>query len=330
MPYDVGKSHQITDTTRKQILHDFGYIADDLLATGTEAEVYANSDDVVLKIYADVSRFQLIKAVQSLYYITVFPDFDVPVINKIQIYDDAIAVIEDRIKGRSLEMLLAENMITDEQAQTILIDTLTSLQKTMYWKLPLTNTRLLKDWNAWHSFKFEPTFEIVYADMLTEKIEYLNNKLTDVLDDFESISQKLIVAIKYYHDDYKPYMPPIHGDLFEGNIMVDTDTMQLSGVIDFGTFTMFGDNLFDWSTAFGYYRMYHPERELIRERLLERMMKHLPESRHPQFFRYLLANAIMTCDLYARGDDLEADGHFQWALELLENKHYWEQAEILV
>ncbi|MCW2916398.1 MAG: aminoglycoside phosphotransferase family protein [Actinomycetia bacterium] len=40
----------------------------------------------------------------------------------------------------------------------------------------------------------------------------------------------------------------IHGDLYPGNILM-RDRAAVSGVIDFGTFTMIGDPLYDVAAA---------------------------------------------------------------------------------
>jgi len=159
--------------------------------------------------------------------------------------------------------------------------------------------------------------------MLEQKLERVSAYFQSSIDAFEARARELVTAIR---QGQTAKLSIVHGDFFPGNVLVDDDLTQVSGVIDFGSFTLFGDYLLDVAGAFGFYQMYDPERFAIRRRMLPKILERLTDHEQPVFFRYLLANAILTSDLYAPTPDPRDDGHFQWAAEIVANEEYWQRA----
>ena len=100
----------------------------------------------------------------------------------------------------------------------------------------------------------------------------------------------------------------------------------MTGLVDFGSFTLFGNYLLDVAGAFSWYRMYHPDRQAIRARLLPQVLARITQVEVPRLFQFVLANAILTSDLYLVDGNYQTDGHFGWAAEIVSQDVYWQKA----
>lgn len=317
MDFNKADLKLIREDERRQVLAAFHLVDAEPLAAGTEAEVYLLDETRLLKLYANASRIQHFATLQKLYDSLESRDLPLPNIHQIEQYSNLIAVVETRLEGEPLENLLpgleGEAL---RQAESLYLDAAFKLREIEIKRQP--ETYLLFDENHISSTATQ-SFETFYADFLAKKIP----RVAPFFDipDFTEKAATLVHAIRT--------APPaplslVHGDFFPGNLLVDKEFTQVKGIIDFGSFTLFGSYLIDVAGAFGFYKMYHPERKTIRASLLLQVLERLTPDEIPGFFRFLLAHAILTCDLYAPESDPRNDGHFQWAAEIVSD--YWSHA----
>lgn len=116
----------------------------------------------------------------------------------------------------------------------------------------------------------------------------------------------------------------IHGDFHPGNVLMAGGN-RVSAVVDFGTFTIFGDPLYDIATACGFFSMYEPDQLATRKLILGRLFQKDETLDRARVHAYLLAAALLTCDLYPdEGTPVYKTGHFDWALSVLGDTEMWE------
>jgi len=323
MELNRADSKLISADERRQVLADFDIPPGELLAVGTEAEVYALGETTILKLYAGASRLAYLETLKKLYE-NLDPHssgLKLPQIQHIAPYEDLIAVIETRLEGEPLENLLPSlHGGALERAETLYLDSAWKLKDIQILEKP--ETYLLFD-EGHLSDTSQGSFESFYAGFLAHKLERVGRFFESLDPSFGDRSAALVAAICK--------APPaplalVHGDFFPGNVLVDNNLTQVNGVIDFGSFTLFGDYLLDIAGAFGFYKMYDPDRKRIREQMLGRILRRLTEEERAGFFRFLLAHAILTCDLYAQGPDPRQDDHFRWAAEIVSEGRYWREA----
>ena len=323
MELNRADSKLISADERRQVLADFGVRTGGLLATGTEAEVYALGESTILKLYAGAGRQAHLETLKKLYEnLDPSPSsLELPQIQQIVPYEDLIAVIETRLEGVPLDnLLLGLQGEALERAETLYLDAAWKLKDIVILEQP--ETYLLFDEERL-SDTSQGSFESFYAGFLAHKLERVGRFFESLDPSFGDKSSALVAAICK--------APPaplalVHGDFFPGNLLVDQELTRANGVIDFGSFTLFGNYLLDIAGAFGFYKMYDPDRKRIREQMLGRILRRLTEEERAGFFRFLLAHAILTCDLYAQSPDPRQDDHFRWAAEIVSEDRYWREA----
>lgn len=290
----------IDQNNRIRILKRFGLSNENLIARGTEAEAYALGESEVLKIYTDLQRFQKLKILQTFYNSIDARQcgFQIPKILEIIVEGDMLATRENRIPGVSLESLLPslDGSLLD-QAESLYLKAVCALQE-MRLDSPPKYYSLFDETNE-SSIGIRPWNEF-YVGLVKSKITEVEVFLGGIVPNFYEKTQKLL---KCFELESKGKISVVHGDLFPGNLMVKNDLSSITGIIDFGSFTLFGDHMLDIAGAFGYYKMYEKDRILVRERILPKFLEIVPPSEKGRFFRYLCANAILTSNLYVTEPD---------------------------
>ena len=305
---------------RAQILEHFRVSSAHLLAAGTEAEVYSYGDEHVVKLYGDSGRLANLEALKSFYEsLDERPSgLKLPRILEILSFGSAIGVIESKVPGRSLEELLpALNATAEENAIHIYLNAARALKEI---KLLTPPTRYILFDETDQSSLSGQTWPEFYAQLLHEKVARVGDLLAQNVSEFRSKFERLIESVG---KDIDIEISLIHGDFFPGNLLVAEDLSHATGVVDFGSFTMFGDPMVDMAGAVGFYRMYDPDRTAIRNRVLDRAEQMLTSNEIGRIYRYLAGQAIVTCDLYISESDPLDNGHFRWALEILEDSRVW-------
>lgn len=312
----------IQEDERQQMLAEFGIAHAQPLAVGTEAEVYERDETTLLKLYANAGRLAHLQTLQKLYdSLNTMPSgLVLPRIQQIVRRGNLLAVLESRLAGEPLADFLpglAGEAL--ERAETLYLEAVWRLRQI---EIPSQPQNYLLFDETGYSETAVQSFETFYAGFLAQKIERVGTVFSSLDPAFAAKAAALVAAIRT-----APAVPLalVHGDFFPGNVLVDKALTQVTGVIDFGSFTLFGNPLLDVAGAFGFYKMYDPARKAIRQRLLPRILARLTEEEKPRFFQFLLAHALLTCDLYAP-DDLHEDGHFQWAAEIVGDEGYWSEA----
>ena len=305
---------------RAQILEHFRVSSAHLLAAGTEAEVYSYGDEHVVKLYGDSGRLANLEALKSFYEsLDERPSgLKLPRILEILSFGSAIGVIESKVPGRSLEEFLpALNATAEENAIHVYLNAARALKEI---KLLTPPTRYILFDETDQSSLSGQTWSDFYAQLLHEKVARVGGLLAQNVSEFRSKFERLIESVG---KDIDIEISLIHGDFFPGNLLVAEDLSHATGVVDFGSFTMFGDPMVDMAGAVGFYRMYDPDRTAIRNRVLDRVEQMLTSSEIGRIYRYLAGQAIVTCDLYVSESDPRDNGHFRWAIEILENSRVW-------
>ncbi|MFE4516377.1 phosphotransferase family protein [Kitasatospora sp. NPDC056783] len=303
----------ITADAENALLDARGLTPADLIAAGTEARVYALGHDQVLKVYADPDQLGALETIADLYrrFARSSVPFALPEIQAIEQYGPLLAVTETRLSGTPMGDALDLTTPATEHTYLGAVRDFTGLRLTT----PLDRRMLLdpdpahggEDWNAF-------------------LLRLLGQKLPKVLPDLrrdvpavDHIADRLTVRLA------RPYTGPegvIHGDLYPDNILVADD--KVSAVIDFGTFTLLGDPLYDLAGACAYYRMYDEDRVEVRNRLLAAAAEELPADRRDDLAAYLHTIALLSCDLYPEQDMRIRDtGHYQWAADVLNTPTGW-------
>lgn len=291
------------------------------IAAGTEAEVYAYDQSTLLKLYAGAGRRGFAETLRGLYASADASGvgFKLPAILDIIQHNDLLALIETRLPGRPLEEALPDLAgAALRRAEALYLDAAFGLRAI---RLAAAPRRYLLFDESGASSADSQSFPAWYAHALRAKLERVGRFFGDT--GFASRAASLADAIAA-----APVGPLalVHGDFFPGNVLVSEALDAVEGVIDFGSFTMFGSYLIDAACALGYYRQYAPGRQAIRRALLPQVLERIPAADHAAFFRFLLANALLTADLYAPGPDPRGDGHFEWAREIAAEPEYWRRA----
>ena len=314
---------QIMLEDRRQALKAFNISGAKPLAVGTEAEIYIWEDNTLLKLYADSSRIAYFETLRSFYnnIDTSQSGLLIPKIHDITQHGNIIATIESRIDGVPFAKLLKGlNKVDHDQAENLFLDTVWKIKSFKVTKA--LKTYLLFDQEL-VSVVSQQSFEIFYARLLQNKIRKVSQFFEFGFPSFPQKAAALVSAIRHGHP---AELSVVHGDFFPGNVLMDKKMAQANGIIDFGSFTLFGNFLIDISCAFGFYRMYDRDRINIRRQMLPKILHRLTNAEIPVFFQFLLAHAILTSDLYSSGSDPRDDGHFRWAAEIISDNSYWKQA----
>lgn len=322
MDMNPADSSQITREPRKQVLEAYNLGTEsEPLAVGSEAEVYEYDSEYVLKIYADASRLKHFETLRDFYLMLGDTTLALPKIFKITQHGDLIAVIESRIEGVPLEDKLPTLDATQhEKAEKCYLNAVFQLRNITIKQQP--ETYLLFDQDK-RSTSTKQSFNSFYAQFLEQKVERVGKHFAPAYPGFEEKAQQLVKMIQ---NGTTKKLSIVHGDFFPGNVLVSDDLNQVHGVIDFGSFTSIGNYLLDIASAFGFYRMYEPNRIAIRQHMLPKVLDRMEDNEYAAFFQYLLAHAILTSDLYAPTSDPTGDGHFHWATEIISDNSYWKGA----
>ena len=285
----------------------------ELIAKGTEAHVYALDSDRVLKIYPSADALPGIRALQEFYEraSTAKIGYAIPHIRDHGQAGSVVYSVEDRLAGTP--MADVDGFTGQPNMADLYIDAVLGIRHISvsppYLRRKLFGTdSSTGDWNEY------------IRRQLTEKSQALQGALP--AEAFAKLGPVEALA-EYFAVPYTGEDRLIHGDFHPGNVLL-AGTDRVSAVVDFGTFTMFGDPLYDIATACGFFSMYEADQLAARKRILGRLFEKDHSLDRVRIHAYLLAAALLTCDLYPNeGTPIFETGHFQWALSVLGDSDTW-------
>ena len=129
----------ITAEQRQNVLRACGLENSVPFAIETEAEVYARDNETLLKLYTGgYFRAVHLEIVRDFYEHVIGNNIPLPKIQEITQFEDVVAVIEMRLKGRPLEDYLADLQGDDPQrAENLYLDAIFSVRMMRLKSSPL-------------------------------------------------------------------------------------------------------------------------------------------------------------------------------------------------
>lgn len=277
-----------------------------------EADVYARDASTVLKVYRRPDVLPDLRALQRFYETLdgrALP-FALPRIIAIEVEDGCVATVERRIDGAPMAALLPG--IAPARLDALIAATFDALlhMRSVRLTSPLGRRKLfdtagISATNDWHAF-----LRRFIAEASARLAPFFGRDVWDW-------DAKRARITRQFSRPYAGTEALIHGDVFPGNLlMVDR---RLTGVIDFGIMTMWGDPLWDIATCCAFFDMYDELGLDARERCF-RAATHRLGNVLPMLHRYILVYSIVGADAY---DPTCADAHYRWCVANLNNASLW-------
>jgi len=308
------------DSARERILLQYGVSPDARLSSGMEAEVYAYGPDTVLKLYPGTTSRADLLTLQAFYASLdrrLVP-YALPRIYKVAQEDHLLVTVEQRLSGTQMSAILPT--LTVDQLDVV-------MQRYLTAALVLSQIQAPPTLDRYKLFDPDGISRRADGDWHQYLLRYIPHKLAaaaryldrDVPQFAANLKRLYTILDQPYRGDYRL----IHGDFFPGNLLVDSDH-HVTGLLDFGLFTMYGDPLFDIATGWVFFDMYDELKVEARDRYLANLLDRLGETVRGKLYRYVLVYSILSANTYSPDC---SDGHYRWCVANLSNQHYWDAIE---
>jgi hypothetical protein len=302
------------DAEARALAAHFGADNPELIAKGTEAHVYSLDSARVLKIYPSPDALPGIEALHEFYEraSTAKVSYAIPHIREHGQTGSVVYSVEDRLVGTPMADI--SGFIEQPHMADLYIEAVLDIRRITI-SPPYMRRKLLGadnpggDWN-----------EYIHSEIARKSGALRSTLPANVFAKLGPVDDLAgYFAVAYSGTDLL-----IHGDFHPGNVLM-TDRNRVSAVVDFGAFTMFGDPLYDIAAACGFFSMYEPDQLATRRRILRRLFQKDGTLDRVRVHAYLLAAALLTCDLYPdEGMPVYKTGHFDWALSVLGDTEMWD------
>ncbi|WP_088072411.1 aminoglycoside phosphotransferase family protein [Gottfriedia luciferensis] len=307
----------IAQNVKSHILKKYNVNEADFLGKGQEAEVYSLDHERVIKLYKSTAYPKL--KILKQFYESMNPSnvkVELPKIHEIIKEKDAILTIEKRIEGRNIQKDLS--YYDDKQLDSFFEDYLSTILsiKTIKLNKRFNGIKLLSDYEIssedWYGFLKQSLLRknIEVEDFLQKDVFHYEQKLKRLLDDL-SIEYTGIYSL-------------IHGDFYPSNLLVNKSG-KISGVIDFGLMTLYGDPLFDVALSWILFDLYDELGEVKLERYLNKIVNKLGDEAKRTIHLYVLFYSIYSANFFSPDC---SDGHYQWSVRNLNNEKFWAALDV--
>lgn len=299
------------------ILDKFGISKSNFLGSGMEAEVYAYDDNKVVKLYNDMSDSNKQRILKGFYskIDSSSLSYELPFIYDTFEENGILVTIEKRIEGNNLQSMLSKmNYIEQNNMMETYLNANIEL-KSVKVKLNLEGYTLFNNQQI-SSLNINSWFDLLKEEIFRKQRELESYLKRDVVNYDAKVKQLVGILSLGYEGEYSL----IHGDFYPGNVMIN-QSGKVTGLIDFGLMTMYGDNLFDIAIGWVCFDMYNELNANIYERYLNIIISTLGEDVRKRLYFYVLIYSYISANLYSHNCE---DGHYQWCVKNLNNKNYWE------
>lgn len=307
--------------TKETLLARYGLTEQNFIGRGMEAEVYRAGAGEVVKLYPYSDHVATNLHTLQVFYATLprtLVPYALPAINQITAEGEWLVTREPYLAGEPLTKRLAT--CPPSELETLFPTYVAAVHALGQIPMPPTATgyklfdpaRLgLRAAGDWHVF--------LRCWLQAQLVAVASYFAQDVVNFTEKLSIMERVLAQPYRGDYQL----IHGDIFPGNLLVG-ERGQVTALLDFGLFTLYGDPLFDAATAWVFFDMYDELRADVRSRLLPFVLGQYGAANYGKIVRYLLLYSLLSANTYAPDC---SDGHYQWCVRNLNTAAYWEQIE---
>ncbi|MEK5207596.1 aminoglycoside phosphotransferase family protein [Psychrobacillus sp. FSL H8-0510] len=299
------------------ILDKFGISKSNFLGSGMESEVYAYDDNKVVKLYNDMSDSNKQRILKGFYskIDSSSLSYELPFIYDTFEENGILVTIEKRIEGNNLQSMFSKmNYIEQNNMMETYLNANIEL-KSVKIKPNLEGYILFNDQQI-SSLNINSWFDLLKEEIFRKQKELESYLKRDVVNYDAKVKQLVEILSLGYEGEYSL----IHGDFFPGNVMINVSG-KVTGLIDFGLMTMYGDNLFDIAIGWVCFDMYNELNANIYERYLNIIISTLGEDVRKRLYFYVLIYSYISANFYSPNCE---DGHYQWCVRNLNNKNYWE------
>jgi len=278
------------------------------LAAGVEGAIYDLGNDVIAKVWR-ARRMAELESMQRFYVdvAAVGLPFETPQIERIDHVCGHAVTYERKLPGVPLQDQLQDG---DQDIAPDATECVVSVLQALATVGATDSMRKLAvlDENKplWAGADSYPAALLA---LLARRVAQFGEVIRGHLPDFDARYNALTAQIRGLPD--RP-ATVIHGDLFGGNILVDTCTRPLA-VLDFGFLTSAGDPAMDAAITAGVMNMYGPHAGRITEELTGRFARELDYDLETLRI-YQAAYAVATSNAFTSDG---TDGHFAWCIDQL-------------
>ncbi|WP_117170126.1 aminoglycoside phosphotransferase family protein [Paraliobacillus sediminis] len=303
--------------TNSMILDKYNVTKSDLLGSGMEADVYAYDTNEILKLYNDMSDISKQNSLKTFYsnLNSSSLSYELPYIYDTFVESNTLVTIEKRIQGSNLQSVFSDMNYTEQNKMMETYLNATIELKSVKIKYNLEGFTLFND-NQVPLVKINSWFDLL-KELILKKQKVLEPYFKEDVVNYDAKVDQLVEKLS---SGYEGEYALIHGDFYPGNLMVNKSGL-VTGLIDFGLMTMYGDNLFDIAIGWVCFDMYNELNANIYERYLNIIISTLGEDVRKRLYFYVLIYSYISANFYSRNCK---DGHYQWCVKNLNNKLYWE------
>jgi len=303
--------------SKQAILRKYGISAQQRVSSGMEAEVYALPDGTVLKLYDGTANLASLAVLRQFY--ASLQGYDVgyalPYIVSVAQEGAFCITIERHLPGVPMASIMAgltsvdmKRLMQTYLSAVLALRSIPMPPEARQYKLLDEHGLSLRSHGDWHTF---------LTRWLAQKTTTLARYFQRDVSDF---AVKLTQLIDLLAQPYTGVHCLVHGDFFPGNLLVNQHH-EVTALLDFGLFTLWGDPLFDVATAWVFFDMYDDLKADLRQRLLDVVLARLGEGVRGVLYRYVLIYSLLSANTYAPDC---SDGHYRWCVANLNHQPYWD------